>query len=128
MKRRVFKKWINRFITPLIEDMPKTEMRTIELVNEHDENMFYISEGKSLKVINGWMTPEGAVSHKSRGLFNDIKDSAATLEVFLGLEEYSNPWLREIETHKKYGFYIRLICFNDWPEGYAHKPYNSANQ
>jgi hypothetical protein len=57
MKRRVAKKLINRYITPLIKDLPRTKMRGWEYENEFGE-ICYV-EGRNHSIRNGEVFIEG---------------------------------------------------------------------
>ena len=115
MKRRVIKKWINRYITPLVKDMPITQYRALELTNPNRPDQRHVIVGTQIKCINGEFVREGQIGPKSKGMYNDIRNTSEALKR-LTLE---NPHLRKMQYSKRYGFYIRIIDFKDWPEGYV---------
>ncbi|KWX71610.1 hypothetical protein AMQ84_27190 [Paenibacillus riograndensis] len=122
MKRRVIKKWINRYITPLVKDMPQINCRCVELVNATNENERHAVCGENFIFVNGGRTSEGMRYNRTKGLHNDIKNTAKmTKEIIPTL---SNPFLRAMDTVNGKGFYLRILDFKDWPEGYIYRPYS----
>lgn len=115
MKRRVIKKWVNRFITPIVQDMPKINYRCIELYNPVDPMQRYSATGENIRIINGKRGNEGEGGPRTRGLFNDIKATAEELE--RQIEGKPNLYHRMSEAHPVYGMYVRVLSF-DYPEGY----------
>lgn len=119
MKRRVIKKWINRYITPLTKEMPKANYTCMTLVSEDDPTQLHIVAAERLRLANGEWIGEAQRMPKSKGLRNDIINCAKTLES----TSFVNPYLRLHRYTKRYGFGIRIFDYKDWPEGYVYKPF-----
>lgn len=116
MKRRVIKKWVNRYISPIVKDMPEIKGRTLELYNPADPMQRYQSTGESIKVVNGKRVQEGQPSPKTRGMLKDMKSTAQELK--RQIEGKSNLHNRMIIIRPGYGVYVRVISF-EWPDGYV---------
>jgi len=121
MKRRLVKKWVKRYITPLIKDLLKVNYRVLELENEQDPQQRYIVEAVNYICVNGTWKLEAEKGAPSQGMRKDIQHTANAVKDILSTMK--NPRLRTFETDKSYGVYLRLVDFADWPEGYVHKPY-----
>lgn len=120
MKRRVIKKWINRYITPLVKDMPQTRARFIELQSIDDENECHAVQGVNVIIANGEQVNEGQRYRRTKGLYNDIRNTAELARKII--PTLNNPFLRMTHAMKGRGFYLRIIDFKDWPEGYVYRP------
>lgn len=57
MKRRLVKKWIKRYITPHIKDLPTTTMRGWE--RDLGNGIIEPVRGRNHTIKNGFVTPEG---------------------------------------------------------------------
>ncbi|MCM3703809.1 hypothetical protein [Paenibacillus macerans] len=119
MKRRVIKKWVNRYINPLIKDLPRADCSVIELVNEKDSQLVHISKADNYIFVNGVGKREGEIGARSRGLLNDIRLTSESVKNIIGT--LKNPHFRTFEVNRRCGVYIRLVDFSDWPEGYFYK-------
>lgn len=115
MKRRVIKKWMKRFIIPIVKDMPEIYGRQIELYNPEDPMQRHQATGESIKVVNGKRVQEGQRSPKTRGMLKDMKSTAQELK--RQIEGKPNLHNRMIIVRRGYGVYVRVISF-EWPEGY----------
>ncbi|MGX4584050.1 hypothetical protein [Paenibacillus chitinolyticus] len=73
MKKRLMKKWINRYLNPLIKDIPEYP---------------WLENG--ITVINGDIIPEGCRYKRGRPLSN-IKKTADTLKIIM--QEHADVWL-----------------------------------
>ncbi|MGR6546279.1 hypothetical protein [Paenibacillus tundrae] len=117
MKRRVIKKWVNRFIAPIVKDMPEIKGRHIEVYNPEDPmQLIHNYTGENIKVVNGKRVNEGEIAPRTRGLFNDIKDTAYELK--RQVEGKPNLYHRMSEAQLGYGMYVRVLSF-DYPEGFV---------
>lgn len=117
MKRRVIKKWVNRFITPIVQDMPEIKGRYIEVYNPDDPmQLLHGYTGENTSIINGKRVGEAERASKTRGLFNDIKATAE--ELSRQIEGKPNLYHRLCEARTGYGMYVRVISF-DYPEGFV---------
>ena len=116
MKRRVIKKWVNRFITPIVKDMPEIKGRQIEVYNPADPmQLLHSYTGENIKVIKGKRVNEGEAIPRTRGLFNDIKSTADELK--RQIEGKPHVYQRMIAAHGL-GMYVRVLSF-DYPEGFV---------
>jgi hypothetical protein len=105
MKRRVIKKNVSRFITPLIKDLPRTVMRGWE-VDNGDGTLTYF-EGKNHSIRNGFVTPEGTITPNGGSIILSIKRTAESIKKIRS--EYSQVFLRIGPEYNRGRIYMRLI-------------------
>lgn len=105
IKRRVVKKWANRYINPYIKDLPRIYGRHVGDVC-----------GTSISIRNGFVKSEGALT-KPSDLLSSMKRAEKVLQDVQ--ERYQFVYLRASHIscfeNKPY-LYVRLIVFEDNPE------------
>lgn len=115
MKRRIIKKWINRYIAPMVKDLPRTNTRNDRI---------------SITIINGEIIPEGNTTqveyNPKRAIEKQIQGLRKVLEANKGKKIYvrneakarihdNQPWDRPPEQWRKhpkkkfYGIGMRLL-------------------
>ncbi|MCF2718022.1 hypothetical protein LWE69_12680 [Paenibacillus sp. UKAQ_18] len=77
MKRRVMKKWINRYITPLIKDLPSTDSRTVE-ISLGNGLMMQISSNYTIS--NGYIKLESEMSRQEPDKLKAVKRTAEVIK------------------------------------------------
>lgn len=109
MKRRVIKKNINRFITPFIRNLPKTEYGANKIVVE-SAGFYerYVIADRSHMIKNGEVIPEGnRTSIKCHNVLTNIRRTGEVVKAIVA--KYDHVLLRTGPTIHGNDIRIRLI-------------------
>lgn len=105
MKRRLTKKWIKRYIRPLIINLPKTTMAGWEIDNGDNQREYFSGKNHSIK--NGFLVDEGCKVPPSTGMRSDILRAAKNIQVIL--DNYHTVYIRIEPTVCQKKLRMRLI-------------------
>jgi len=105
MKRRLTKKWINRYITPLLSDLPMTIMCGWEV--DKGDGEIWLVEGKNHSIKNGYIVDEGCIVPPSTGMRKDIIRASQNIRNILN--SYKTVYIRLKPTVSVKMLRMRLI-------------------
>ncbi len=99
MKKRLIKKYMNRYINPIIKDLPKTEYGAFKVDVDGEVQV----RGRNHSIINGEVVPEGNRHNRCQDMKRNIRLSGMKAQKII--DKYGEVYLRLFETR---GNFVRL--------------------
>lgn len=106
MKKRLVKKWINRYITPLIKELSTTTFRGWE-IKDDGYGTEEVHSGINHSIKNGYEVPEGNIVPLGNGVRNNIIRTADVIKHII--ETHDNVYVRSLPMVEGYRLIMRLI-------------------
>lgn len=115
MKKRLIKKWVNRYIKPLVKDLPHVKTFATNIYESGIKEWDDEGPGEEIIVVcqrqhiirNGYVTPEGTIAPRGNGMRNNIKRTGEVVETIL--RNHNHVLLRMGPGVKSGRVYLRLI-------------------
>lgn len=99
MKKRLVKKWIKRYISPVIKDLPTTTYGSFQV----DEDGYTKVRGNNHSVINGEEVPEGCRHNGCQDMLRNLRLTGLKAQEII--DKYGEVHLRMFEMR---GNYVRM--------------------
>jgi len=105
MKKRLTKKWINRYINPLIENLPTTNMRGWEI--DKEDGIIEWVEGLNHSIKRGYIMDEGNIVPYGGGMRQEIIRASENIKKIMST--YKHVYIRVKPETRNNRLYMRLI-------------------
>jgi hypothetical protein len=102
MKKRIIKKYINRYINPVIKDLPKTEYGAFQVDVEGNVQV----RGKNHTIVNGEVKGEGFRHNMCQDILRNIRLTGLKAQEII--DKHGEVYLRLFEIRGNYAR-MRLI-------------------
>lgn len=99
MKKRIIKKYMNRYINPIIKNLPTTTVGAFQV----DDEGYVRIRGKNHTIINGEIVPEGCRHNRCQDIKRNIILSGRLAKEVVDI--YGEVYLRMFEIR---GNYVRM--------------------